>query len=52
MNGLKVLISPLSWGFGHAGRMIPLALALQRRGCDVVFAADAQLLQMAEKEIP
>lgn len=52
MNRLKVLISPLSWGFGHAGRMIPLARELQRRGCDVVFAADAPLLRMAEKELP
>ncbi len=52
MNRLKVLISPLSWGFGHAGRMIPLAMALQRRGCEVVFAADAPLLKMAGKELP
>ena len=48
----KVLISPLSWGFGHAGRMIPLAMALQRKGCEVVFAADAPLLKIAEKELP
>ncbi len=52
MNGLKVLISPLSWGFGHAGRMIPLARALQRRGCEVVFAADADLLRMTGNELP
>jgi hypothetical protein len=52
MNGLKVLISPLNWGFGHAGRMIPLARELQRRGCEVFFAADPPLLRMAEKELP
>jgi hypothetical protein len=52
MNGLKVLISPLNWGFGHAGRMIPLALALQRRGCEVVFAADPPLLRMVGMELP
>lgn len=52
MNGVKILISPLSWGFGHAGRMIPLALELRRRGCEVYFAADTLLLQMAEKELP
>ncbi len=52
MNGVKVLISPLSWGFGHAGRMIPLALELRRRNCEVIFAADSQLVQMAEKELP
>ncbi len=52
MNRLKVLISPLSWGFGHAGRMIPLARELQRRGCEVIFAADAYLLRMAWRELP
>lgn len=52
MNGVKILISPLSWGFGHAGRMIPLALELRRRGCEVFFASDTLLLQMAEKELP
>ncbi len=52
MNGAKVLISPLSWGYGHAGRMIPLALELQRRGCEVFFAADAALLRMAVKGLP
>ena len=51
MSGQTVLISPLSWGFGHAGRMIPLALELNRRGCRVIFAADAQLLKLAEKEL-
>ncbi|MEZ4996661.1 MAG: hypothetical protein R2758_04020 [Bacteroidales bacterium] len=48
----KVLISPLSWGYGHAGRMIPLALELQGRGCEVIFAADAALLRMAVKDLP
>ena len=51
MSGQTVLISPLSWGFGHAGRMIPLALELSRRGCRVIFAADAQLLKLAGKEL-
>jgi len=52
MNGARVLISPLSWGFGHAGRMIPLAMALRRRGCEVIFAADARLAEMIERELP
>ncbi len=52
MNGMRVLISPLSWGFGHAGRMIPLALELKRRGCEVIFAADALLTEMIAPELP
>jgi Glycosyltransferase family 28 C-terminal domain len=52
MNGRTILISPLNWGFGHAGRMIPLALELKRRGNEVVFGADAQLLPLLENELP
>lgn len=52
MNGIKILISPLSWGFGHAGRMIPLAVRLQQRGCEIFFAGEAPLLRMAEKDLP
>lgn len=52
MNGARILISPLSWGFGHAGRMIPLAMALRQRGCEVIFATDARLAEMIERELP
>lgn len=52
MSGMTVLVSPLSWGSGHAGRMIPIALELERRGCEVIFAADAPLLAMAGRELP
>lgn len=52
MNGMTVLVSPLNWGFGHAGRMIPVAMELKRRGCEVIFAADASLLEMAARELP
>ncbi len=51
MSGPTILISPLRWGFGHAGRMIPLALELKRRGCEVVFGADPHLLPLIEKEL-
>lgn len=52
MSGRPILISPLNWGFGHAGRMIPLARELKKRGNDVVFGADAQLLPLIEHELP
>ena len=52
MSGPTILISPLRWGFGHAGRMIPLALELKSRGCEVVFGADPHLLPLIEKELP
>ena len=52
MSGPTILISPLRWGFGHAGRMIPLALELKRYGCEVVFGADPHLLPLIERELP
>ncbi len=52
MSGRTILISPLNWGFGHAGRMIPLALELKKRGNEVIFGADAQLLPLLEHELP
>ncbi len=51
MGSLRVVISPLSWGLGHAGRMIPLALEMQRRGWEVIFAADEPLLKMVSREL-
>jgi UDP-N-acetylglucosamine:LPS N-acetylglucosamine transferase len=52
MSGKKILISPLNWGFGHAGRMIPLALELKKRGNEIVFAAEKYLLPLIEKDLP
>jgi len=52
MSGMTILISPLNWGFGHAGRMIPLARELQERGNEVVFGVDARLLPLIESELP
>ncbi len=48
----KILISPLNWGFGHAGRMIPVALSLKHRGHEVIFGADRTLISMIEPELP
>ena len=52
MSGATILISPLNWGFGHAGRMIPLARELQKRGNEIIFGADAALLPLIENELP
>ena len=52
MGSMRILISPMNWGFGHAGRMIPLAIQLQNRGNEIIFAADKSLLPMLEKDLP
>ncbi len=51
MERRRIIISPLNWGFGHAGRMIPLARELQERGHEVIFAVDPGTRAMVEKEL-
>ncbi|HNX66306.1 MAG TPA: glycosyltransferase [Bacteroidales bacterium] len=48
----KIIISPLNWGFGHAGRMIPVAQRLQQMGHEVIFGADTELIPMIRQELP
>lgn len=52
MSGKRILISPMNWGFGHAGRMIPLALELKRRGNEIIFAAHKDLIPLLVNELP
>lgn len=52
MGGRRILISPLNWGFGHAGRMIPLALELKKRGNEIIFGAEPSLIPLLSKEMP
>jgi UDP:flavonoid glycosyltransferase YjiC (YdhE family) len=47
----KILISPLNWGFGHAGRMIPVAKNLQQMGHEVIFGVDTALIPMVRQEL-
>ncbi len=51
MDGRRILISPLNWGFGHAGRMIPMALELRKRGNEVIFGVDGSLIHVLEKDL-
>jgi len=52
MTPKKIIISPLNWGFGHAGRMIPLALELRKRGHEIIFCADTNVIPMLTRELP
>jgi hypothetical protein len=52
MTPKKIVISPLNWGFGHAGRMIPLALELRKRGHEIIFCADSAVIPMLSRELP
>jgi UDP-N-acetylglucosamine:LPS N-acetylglucosamine transferase len=52
MEGRRILISPLNWGLGHAGRMIPLALELRKRGHEIIFGVDRSIIPVIEKDLP
>jgi hypothetical protein len=52
MTGKRIIISPLSWGYGHAGRMIPLAYELKKRGNEVIFGIDNSLIPVVKNELP
>ena len=52
MEGRRILISPLNWGLGHAGRMIPLALELSKRGNEIIFGVDRSIISVIEKDLP
>ncbi len=49
---LKVLVSPLDWGLGHASRMILLIQELINKGFEIIIAADKAPLELLEKEFP
>ncbi len=48
----RILLAPLDWGLGHATRCIPIAHALEKNGCKVIFAADERPLQLLMNEFP
>ena len=48
----KILICPLEWGLGHAGRCIPLASEFRARGYKVIFGAGKRHLSFLKREFP
>ncbi len=53
MDKIKnILICPLEWGLGHAGRMIPLARELQKRNYNVITACGKSHQELFRRELP
>lgn len=53
LNDIKnILICPLEWGLGHAGRMIPVARRLQELNHNIFFGAGQELLLFLKGEVP
>lgn len=51
-NDLKVLISPLDWGLGHATRCIPIIQYMLTLGWKVTLAAERETAGLLSKEFP
>jgi uncharacterized protein (TIGR00661 family) len=48
----NILICPLEWGLGHAGRMVPLAKRLQELGHNIFFGSGTEHLSFFKSEVP
>jgi UDP:flavonoid glycosyltransferase YjiC (YdhE family) len=48
----NILISPLEWGLGHAGRMVPLAKRLQELNHNIFFGSGEEHLSFFRSEVP
>ncbi|MFN8240039.1 MAG: glycosyltransferase [Bacteroidales bacterium] len=46
----NIIISPLEWGLGHAGRMIPVAIRLKSMGHNVFIASGKEHIAFFSKE--
>lgn len=49
---MKVLVTPLDWGLGHATRSIPIIYHLLRQGHDVELASSGGALRLLQLEFP
>lgn len=49
---LRILITPLDWGLGHATRCIPVIEELLNRGYDVSIATSGGALSLLKREFP
>lgn len=51
-QNLKILICPLEWGLGHAGRSVALAKRLLSTGHTIIAGAGREHLAFIRKELP
>lgn len=48
----KILVAPLSWGLGHASRMVPIINELIKNEIEVLIASDSDALEYLKKKYP
>src|SRR6185436_6550186 len=49
---LRIIVSPLDWGLGHATRCIPVIRELISNGAEVIIAAEGSCMHLLKKEFP
>lgn len=52
MSVKRILVSPLSWGLGHASRCVPIIQALTLQGVEPILASEGMALAFLRKEFP
>jgi len=48
----RIFVSPLSWGLGHATRVIPIIREVLKHGHEVTIAACGRALELLRREFP
>jgi UDP-N-acetylglucosamine transferase subunit ALG13 len=51
-SSLRVIISPLNWGLGHATRCIPVIRELQALQCEIIIGANGAAANILSREFP
>jgi len=51
-KNVRILISPLDWGLGHATRCIPLIKYLREKNAEVIIASDGAQLKLLQEQFP
>ncbi|MGP8214921.1 MAG: glycosyltransferase [Bacteroidia bacterium] len=49
---MRVLVSPLDWGLGHATRCIPIIKHLREKNIEVVIGSDGSQLKLLQEQFP
>ena len=49
---MKILVSPLNWGLGHASRCVPLVRRFLAEGHEVILGGDGESLTLLRRHFP
>ncbi len=49
---LKILVTPLDWGLGHATRLVPIIRHYRKKGHEILLGGEGQSLAFLREEFP